>query len=49
MKLNDLLTIRKANGHPTLDHYGNKRGEIPHHKNSRVAYRSLLELASDMP
>jgi hypothetical protein len=49
MKLKDMLTIPRANGHPTPDHYGNMRGGIPHPKNNRVAYRRLLELASDMP
>jgi hypothetical protein len=29
-KLKYLLAILEADGHPSLDHYGNKRGGIPH-------------------
>ena len=37
-----LLTIPKANGHPTPNLYGNKRGGIPLPKNSRATYIMLL-------
>jgi hypothetical protein len=31
-------TCQGANGHPTPDHFGNMRGEIPHPKDFRTEY-----------
>ena len=49
LKPKDLLTILKANGHPTPDHYGNRRGGIPHPENSRASYGMMPKHADDTP
>ncbi len=43
--IKDLLTILGANGHPTPDHYGNRRSGIPHRGATHKSCSSLQRLS----